>query len=476
MLGRMRCYRSIKLKAAGLLMVLPMSLILSACGGGGSAQTPTTAAKASTANLQVNIGDSPSDRVIAFAMTVNSMTLADSSGASVPVISSATPLEMMRLMGTMQPLAMISVPQGTYTKAAMSMGSATVTYMDPVTQQAMQKTVPGMTATVNFSPAVTISGTTPVIMNFDMDMAASVSIDASGNVTLNPTFRMAMGTFGSGSGQLPENGGMQHLFGSVASVSSNSFTMAMMQGSQNLTFMTNSSTHFDNVSGMGMMSNGMLVMVDAVLQSDGTMLAQEVKSLMSTMGGMMAQGMLTGITGNPPTQLTIVMQNGAGTGMMSSTLASGITVNVGSSTPYSIDADAVDMTGLPFTPTFNSSTIFKGQRIEAETGQTSLSAGMGGMMLGTITASEIDLEQQGLSGTVGGYTANGSRATFTLTVAPDSAFATLTGATSISVFQQPGTTLVGMSSVTNGAAAQVRGLLFFDGGAYKMVASRIMAP
>ena len=47
-------------------------------------------------------------------------------------------------------------------------------------------------------PLIAISGTTPAIMNFDMDMAASVAIDPSGNVSLNPTFKMAMGSFGSG--------------------------------------------------------------------------------------------------------------------------------------------------------------------------------------------------------------------------------------------------------------------------------------
>ncbi len=39
------------------------------------------------------------------------------------------------------------------------------------------RTVPGMTTNIDFNPSVTISGTTPVIMNFDMDMAASISID-----------------------------------------------------------------------------------------------------------------------------------------------------------------------------------------------------------------------------------------------------------------------------------------------------------
>lgn len=102
---------------------------------------------------------------------------------------------------------------------------------------------------------------------------------------------------------------------------------------------------------------------------------------------------------------------------------------------------------------------------------------MGGMMGGgTIDASEIDLEQQGLSGTVSGYTGSGAPTTFTLMVPADSAFGTLTGATAITVFQQPGTELRGMTTITNGSTVHVRGLLFLDAGSYKLVASRIMAP
>jgi hypothetical protein len=103
--------------------------------------------------------------------------------------------------------------------------------------------------------------------------------------------------------------------------------------------------------------------------------------------------------------------------------------------------------------------------------------GMGGMMGGgTISASEVDLEQQGLSGTVSGYTGAAAPTTFTLTLPSDSAFTTLTGSTTVTVFQQAGTELWGLTALTKGSTVHVRGLLFFDAGAYKLVAGRIMAP
>jgi hypothetical protein len=74
---------------------------------------------------------------------------------------------------------------------------------------------------------------------------------------------------------------------------------------------------------------------------------------------------------------------------------------------------------------------------------------------------------------VSGYTINGSQATFTLTVPADSAFAKLTGATSMMVYQRAGTQLRGASSIANGTSVQMRGLLFLDAGAFRFVAGRI---
>jgi organic hydroperoxide reductase OsmC/OhrA len=132
--------------------------------------------------------------------------------------------------------------------------------------------------------------------------------------------------------------------------------------------------------------------------------------------------------------------DGAGSGVTNSDLASAITVNVSSAATFNIDSEDVDMSNLPFTPVFDGSTIFKGQRILAVSSSGMMSGGgMGGMMGGgTVNASTINLEQQGLRGTVSAYSTSGSQATFTLTVASDSVFATLTGSTTLWLFSSQG--------------------------------------
>ena len=453
---------------------------LSGCSGGsasntGSNPTPTPTAKTA---VQVNMGDSPADWMLAFSMNITSMSLTSSNG-STSVVTSSTPMEMMHLMGTMQPLAMVNAPQGTYTGASITIGSATVMYMDPATKLPVQATISSpMTANVTFSNPISV-GSTPMAMGFDLDLASSVTTGSGGTLTMNPVFHVSSGMQGSGNAMDPTDGGIQKMMGSVSSVSGSSFVMTSLQAAQSFTFMTNSSTVFDGTS-MSSMASGMLAIVDATLQSDGSLMATRVQSMMSS-GGAMGGGIITAVTGSPATTLTLVMQNGAGTGMMSSDFAAGATVDLGGSTTYQIDEDNVDMAGLPFTPTFDDSHIYVGQAVMPISSGGMMSGGTGGGMMGgsplagTITASEVLLEPQGLTGTSVAAISSSATTSFTLTLPSDSAFTTLTGATSVTIFQQPQTTVTGTSPIASGSSVHAFGLLFFDAGQWKMVASRIGA-
>ncbi|MDT8069547.1 MAG: DUF5666 domain-containing protein [Terriglobia bacterium] len=457
-----------------ILALFALALTLVACGGGSSSSTSSLPPSTPGTTVQVGLGDSPADWMTTFGMTVNSIMLTNSNGSGISMLTSPTQMEMMRLMGTVQPVSVMKVPQGIYTSATISISSIQMGYMDPATHQYVQKTMAGpFTGTVNFNPAMTV-GSTPSSLNFDMNMGSSVSI-SNGNVTITPMFTGMMGALGTG--QNPWQGYMQHMVGSVSSASGSQFTMNMMMGLQSATFATNGSTQFDGMSGMGMMSNGMIVSVDAITQADGSLLAQHVQSMWGSSGGMMGGGIVTGITGNPPTQLTIVASNGIGGGMMMSAISGQITVNVSSSTPYSADSDDVDLANLPFTPTFDNTSITKGQKVDVVSGGSMMGGGGmmgGGTSFGTINASQVLLEQQGLHGTVSNYTANGSQATFTLTLPMDSAFTTLTGISTITVYKQNGTQMHNLSAIANGNQVGVRGLLYYDSGTFKMVSTWIV--
>ena len=452
--------------------------LLSACGGGGgdggggTAAAPPSPPQSTTA-VQVNLGDDPADRLVAVGVTINSLSLIHSSGGSVCVMSTPRPMEMMRLMGTVAPLAMTGVPRGSYTGATMTFGASTVTHVDPATGLPVQRTVPGpMTTTVMFSSPLVV-GTTPMVVNLDMNMAASVAIDPMGNVSMTPTLSAHHNPHVTGSPH-PEDGGMHGLNGSVGSVGGNTFTLTMMQGMPNIPLTTHAGTHYEGISGMHMASHSHLLSIDATMQPDGSWMATRVHSRVGA-GGAMAAGVVTSLSGTPPTQLVMVTHDGAGNGMMATNLAGTTTVNISDTTVFSLDARDVDLTNLPFAPRFDRTSLSRGQRIETfSTSQMMQGGGMHGMTGGgTLTATSIYLGQQGLRGTVSGYTQTGSQGSFALALTADSAFAKLTGATTVTVYQQGSTQLRGVSNITNGSIVQVRGLLFLDGGIFRLVAGGI---
>ena len=247
----------------------------------------------------------------------------------------------------------------------------------------------------------------------------------------------------------------------------------MMQGLSGIPLTTHSGTHFEGMGGQHMMGAGQVVSVDASLQPDGTWIASHVQSHMAS-GGALSSGVVATVTGAPPTQLVLVMHDGAGSGMAASSLAGSTTVSVGDATTFAINGTSVDLTNLPFTPRFDRASVSAGQRIEAlSTSQWTHGGGMHGMTGGgTLTASSVRLAQQGLRGTVSGYTPAGNEATFVLTVPADAVFAKLTGKTSITVYQRAATLLT-PANVSNGSVVQVRGLLFNDAGTLRLVASRV---
>ena len=81
-----------------------------------------------------------------------------------------------------------------------------------------------------------------------------------------------------------------------------------------------------------------------------------------------------------------------------------------------------------------------------------------------------------MSGTVSNFTAgSGGAATFDLTLPAGSHLAVLSGQTTVHVFQQPGTNNK-FGAIANTNTLRVRGLLFWTGTAFNMIARRITAP
>lgn len=468
------------------LFVIALHVFAISCGGGGSASSPTTRTNTTTTATssvtQVTIGDDPGDRVASLSIIVNAVTLTSDAGTTVPLVPTPVTVEISSLAGTTTPLGTVTIPAGQYLKASVSLGGATITVVDPNTGSTTQKTfpAPSLPFTINLNPPFVSDGTARVI-NVDMDLHSSVSIDSTtGAINFNPVFLATHAKMAgplSGGPLNPFTGGVERTLGKITAVNGSSFTITTAIGQRSLTFTTNSSTIFRNVSGVSALQSGMLVMVAGQAQSDGSLLAVGVAVMSSGLTNATgATGIVASTTGTPVTQFTLLAHGiVAPTPLagMSAVPQAGITVNVTSGTAFRVDSDDVDMTGLSLT--FDGSTLSPAQVVEVDTAST-LSAISGSTMmgslpiLGALNASTVELEDQPLVGTVSNLTSN----SFTLTVSSDSVFATLAKTTTLTVFTQSKTQLASGLTLANGQKVIVRGLVFNNSG-YKMVSTRIGA-
>jgi len=451
-------------------VLLGVVAVTTGCGSySSSPMTATTSAKSAT---QVRIGDAPSDRVVSFEISVGPVTMTTTGASAVTALSSSRRIELAHLSETNEPLALLNVPQGSYGSMTLAVANPEVTFINNLGATVELQPAFNQSITINFSPALNV-GTGSSVINIDLNLANSLTFDAQGNVTgvaiTANSFAVSTSTVAPVQQQHAEDGELEDTTGLVTGVSGSSFTMTVGQNGVSLTFTTDANTQFSDGASLATMLNT-IVNVEGNTQPDGSLYAKEVEGIENN-AGMEADGLITRVSGNPATQLSVVAQDGSGSGMDATTVGTTLTVAV-SGANYKVDQGNIDTSGiggLPSSPNFpfDATTVHAGQRVEVESSSS--------MPNSTTVADKVKLQQQTLTGTVSGLPATTSAGPirFTLTVAPDSAFAMLAGLSTITVYWQPGTDLHNVANVSNGDTVRVRGLVFFTGSSFNMIARRI---
>lgn len=427
-------------------IVFALALTVAGCGGGNPTQTTGTSTAGTSTTVQ--FGDATNDQIAKFELTVSSITLTGGNGTSNTANLLAAPVEFefSHSAGTLEPVSISKVPAGTYTAATISWSNPEVVTVDGSGAATKLSATPSSgTANVTFSSAVTI-GTTPTFLNFDLNLAQSVAISGT-SATITPTFTVTTSSVPAGeAGENDQDGESDEVHGKVTAIAAPNFTIQTEAGAS-IQFATNSSTKFsDGITQLSDLKVGDIVEVDSVTQSDGTKLATKVEREGSE-AGEEAEGLIQNLD-NPLTTITIVHQLDSTSTVAPTTVA----ILVNSQTQYLIHPDKLNVSGA-----FDATHIGKGQRIEADAdGQGS-----------SIIARKVQLREQALIGTVSNATSSG----FTLTPSPTSAFASLSGATSVAVtFAQNANMQV---TPANGATVRVRGIVLFNAGAYTMTATKV---
>ena len=430
------------------IFLLVSGLVIFGCGG---SNNPPFQATGTLATIQT--GDAGNDQIVKFELTIDSITLTGVSPTPTTGNLLAQPgeVEFVHESGALEPLSVAHVPAGTYNGATLSVSNPEVVVVIGTTPTKVPATLSSPTVTVTFAN-ITV-GTTPLFINFDLDLANSITLNGSPvmSATVNPKFNVTSSTVAPNEdNEDEENGEIEDIQGRVTAINAPNFTIDT--GKSTITFATDNNTLFkDGITKLADLKVGDMVEVDGVTKPDGTKLATKVE-LEEHENGEEVEGVITNVTGTPATLITIAHQVDSS---HSSNPPVTVDVAINSSTQFIVRADKLS---LSTTPAFDASHIGKGQRIEADTASGSSTP---------IVADKIKLREQALIGVVSGLSGN----TFSLTVAQGSVFNSLTGQSTVIVNIVSGT----RQKVTpaNGNTVRVRGLLFVNGSAYTMIAARI---
>jgi hypothetical protein len=447
--------------------------LLSSCS---SAVAPnnTTTVNAQTATVPVLITDAPSDQLAAFTLTLNSITLTDSAGKTASILSTPTTIEICHLNGIQAPLVTASIPEDMYATATIAFSNPQITYINS-SGQAVSVTPTMTTSSFTFTfpaPGFTVNNTSTSLL---VDLLASQSVAISGTtVTVTPTFSLKPIPPATAAPPMGQNGtGMQQM-ATVVSVSGTSLTLEPGSGA-NFTVTTNSSTVLQGFTALSALTAGELVQVDFIVQTGGIYLATRIQLATPAATGQppisLLSGPVTSVT--PGTGFKMVLMQGVGpTVPVSATAVSVLTVTTNSSTAWAIAPQFVSLTGLPFTPSFSPTNLVAGQTVGV------IASSVSTVPPPSATAASVTLIPQTIGGTVTKVATSGSYTAYTLTLNSGSAFTSLSGASTITVYTSSATvgpvaTATGAAPPTIAPGSNVRfnGLIFNLGaGNFAMVA------
>ncbi|MCU1221519.1 MAG: hypothetical protein JWN42_2716 [Candidatus Angelobacter sp.] len=449
-----------------ILMLSALIALASGCGGGGSSITagPTPTPGVGANSAQVRFGDAPADSVIAFEVSVSSLSLTPAGGGAP--VSVAVPagnrIELTHASGKFEPFIAGNLPQGTFSAANLTLVNSELTFLTSTGTPVHINGPASASVTVPLTPNLTI-GASALVLNIDVNVTNSITSNAGvvTGISFGPTsFNITAKAPGVAGNQQDDDGEIEDVQGTVTAVNGSSFTFKVGQTGSSMTFTTDATTQFkDGVTSVASLLN-QVVTVEGFTRADGSLFAKEVEGLESNTGGEI-EGLITAISG---TTLTVTAQDGIGNGFDDTKVGASFSVNIAglNASKFRVKAGNGFGGSLPSaTFPFSATTIHQGQRIEVDTDVAVPPAN------GAISPDKINLQQQGVFGTV----ANAAASTFDINLATDSALRTISGQTVVHVTKTSSTD--SRVTVANGGSVQVRGLLFWNGTSWQMIARRI---
>ena len=433
------------------------SLLVAGCSGVTTNSSTSTDSTTPTGASFVVGTDAPMASVTSFSVVVSSIqafTTNDCSGTGVSLVSGTPTVDFARFNGLQTLLDMNDVAVGTYNCVSISLGSATLGYLDisgggaPViaTEAA---TLPSAALTYPLStPMIVATAGAPVGLHMDFNLRKSIVVDSNGNITgaVNPTFNVKAVNNQDPGAYIDE------FDAAVLTTTAQSFTIQGPHGRQ-FTVNVSGSTEWDGGASLGGLTSSSIVQVSGFLdRADATIDADEVAVLSDS--GFYAAGQLTYVTpsSGPATSFDLYVRGTlpASTGVVDGDIA---TINLSGSEKFSI----YWMHGPLAQFLFNPSGLLPGQHIAVggpATGATSAS---------NVTVKRVMLRDWGFNGTVVAGSENSTTGSFQMQV---NGFAGVLIPQTVTVYLADNCSFrdgwTGFSNITDDANVRVVGLLLKD--------------
>jgi hypothetical protein len=359
-----------------------VALTFTACGGG-SSTTPSDPASAQ-GQVFVTGEDAPVSSVVSFYITINSITLNNSSN-TVTVLSQPTTVDFGRLIGLRSLLGFNTVAPGTYTSATFTLANPVIYDVDMTTNPpsigSINGTLTNSTVTVAFPTAgpLTVGSNGLAGLHMDFNLRQSLAVDGNGQITgsVNPVIDVMAVSASSELGQITD------FNGSVLSVnaSGNSFTMQGPWGFQEV-IDVNSQTLFNGTYTLASLPVDAIVCTEGTVQADGSILANDVEVI--TTDKAFISGRILAINPGP----TVTMFVGEELPNLSP--------NIPVDTVYTVNLSAVTTYDVCFFDNWFSQQLFNGSSLVV--GQRIFVGGT--YQSGTFTPDMVSLRRQGVLGTL----------------------------------------------------------------------------
>jgi hypothetical protein len=451
-------------------------------------------------NVTLMLSSTANDQLVQFAIGLTGITLTSRSGKTATLLSQPQGTqqwaEFIHVNGGAEPLLTVSVPQGLYTAARVSVDQS---YFSCVTLTpsggldtsmfaygATPNNAPATNVTVNLPSPLTITGSSMgLLLDLHVTQSATYSSCYSTGInpfSITPTFNLTPIQFAPQPTN-PNNGRVAELEGEVGGIDSaaNNLTLTLPESPRTVSISSSSTTVYQGLNDFSALSAGAFLAMDGAIQPDGSLLATRIAvqdpgtSNVSVLQGPVLQLGISDPVGNKPASWVFGIQQ---QGFFSANHEAALAM------PYELSTSEFHISGalsnlqlLPFVPGFNGSNMVAGQNVYVTTHATQFAGPA------YIPAATVTLMPQTINGTIVGASQVGSFTDYSVSLASYDLFPTLavqpgqttqlSNPSQIEVYVDKNTQMLNTQPLAASNTLRFYGLIFNDNGTLRMDCAQI---